>query len=149
MVFPSLFFQIENSGVTQFSAWVILAFSYFLFRFRKIFIASVFIILSFFAYNKLCSAAIGVGSYYSTSCFNNPYCYSNLNYYQTPYRNVPPVYFFPQLPFQAISPSDNYFLPHAPSPYDPAYCPACNLYQMQNQFQSQPTFSIHPGGGIS
>ena len=73
--------------------------------------------------------------------YSNPY-QTNLNFYGTPWGQVPPAYFYPSLtPFPGIPPS-NFFMPHFPSPYGPGnYCPTCNPYSpipiMPQQNQNQ------------
>ena len=63
-----------------------------------------------------------------SSPYYQPY-QTNLNYYGTPWGQVPPMYFYPGLtPYPGIAPI-NYFMPHYPSPYGPGnYCPTCNPY---------------------
>jgi len=76
--------------------------------------------------------------------YSNPY-QMNLNFYGTPWGQVPPAYFYPSLtPFPGFPPS-NYFMPHFPSPYGPGnYCPTCNPYSpipiMPQQNQYHPPF---------
>ena len=151
MVFPSLIFQVDQGMVSQLSAWAVLTFSFLLYRFKKILFSAITILILFILIQNRATAAIAMPSYNQNSCMNYVYCANNANYYGRPYGYNPSVYFYPQLPFQSFwNPQQNYFPPHAPSPYQSFDCPFCNQ-QQQQQFQpnSFPNFYQHPGGGAS
>lgn len=149
MVFPSLMFQIDQGVVSQLSAWIVILFSFFLYRFKKI-VITFFIVL--FAVVLFQSHAFAIGpSNYGSSYQYQQYQTNNMNYYGRPTGYSAPVYFYPQLPYQSMWPQQNSYFPHTPSPYQPADCPFCN--QMQNYQQQQPLYFPnsyqYPGGGIT
>lgn len=145
MVFPSLMFRIEPGFISQLSAWSVMAFSFMLYRFKKlmIFATALMIVVLLF-----CNRVFAFGLAPSNNYNNFPnynYGYNNMNYYGRPWGYSPPTYFYPQLPYHSLyGPQQYYFQPHNYSPYAPVDCPYCN----QNQ-QQAPSFPIHPGGGVS
>ena len=132
MVFPSLVVNIEPGLVSQLSAWIIVAISYFINRLRKGMMAVTAIILIALA---LISHAHGFGmAYPQTYQYFGPYSTQTtnyLNYYGQPWGAVPPVYFYPYLPPHSFyGPIRPYYFPpypvspYAPEGYDCVFCKA-------------------------
>ena len=142
MVFPSLFFQNDPGVISQFSGFLVLAFSFLLHRAKKWVLALLVLIsLILICQNQAHAFAImsgQVGS--SVNCANpaaadlcryvDPY-QNTLNFYGTPWGQSQPVYFYPSFNPYLNMPYPYYFMPHSPSPYGPGnYCPTCNpIYQ--------------------
>lgn len=155
MVFPSLMFQIDQGMASQLSAWLVILFSFLIYRYKKI-LLTFFVGLIILVISQQ-SHAFGYGG---ASNYNYPNtwqgcsiyqgCNNNFNYYGQARGYTPPVYFYPQLPYQSMWPQQNYYFPHSASPYQPADCPFCN--QQQN-YQQQPMFFPNSyqfqGGGIT
>lgn len=157
MVFPSLIFQIDQGIASQLSAWLVILFSFFIYRFKKILLSLLAVLILFILFQSHAFAMMAQGTspnnYPNTwqGCSSYQYCNNNFNYYGQARGYTPPVYFYPQLPYQSFWPQQNYYFPHSPSPYQPADCPFCN--QQQNYQQQQPMFFPNsyqfPGGGIT
>ncbi len=145
MVFPSLIVQIDQGAIAQFSAWIVLLFSFVLYRFKKIIITFFVVLIAVIATKAHAFGLPSPGYGQNSQYYNNYY-----NYYGRPTGYAPPVYFYPQLPYQSMWPQQNYYFRSSPSPYRPVDCPFCN---QQNYQQTQPFFfpnsSQFPGGGIT
>ena len=154
MVFPSLMFQIDQGVVAQISAWIVIIFSFLLYRFKKVMI-TLFILLGIvILFQGRSFAMVAVSPYPNSWSGCNAYygCANNSNYYGQAYGYMPPVYFYPQMPYQSMWPQQNYYFPHSPSPYQSADCPFCNqmqYYQNQQQPMLFPNYYQHPEGGAS
>ena len=142
MVFPSLFFQNDPGVISQFSGFMVLAFSFLLHRVKKWVLALMLLVSGFLIYQNRAHAFAVMGGPIGnqancsapTSIYPCRYVapYQNtLNFYGTPWGQSPPAYFYPSFTPYMNMPYPYYFMPHQPSPYGPGnYCPTCNpMYQ--------------------
>ncbi len=130
MVFPSLFVQVEPGVTTQFTGFIILAFSFLIQRSRR-WIALALLIASgiLFCQSRAHAIAAMPGYTYQNWGPYSPFIHNNYQFYGPNWGQVPPVYFYPMMnPFMGM-PYPSYFMPHNPSPYGPNYCPTCNQPQ--------------------
>ncbi|MBY0412884.1 MAG: hypothetical protein K2Q18_01900 [Bdellovibrionales bacterium] len=127
MVFPSLFARVEPGMISQGSIYIVIAFSFFLYYWKRLIaIFAVLFSISIIAYY---STAHAIG-YVPGGC--GTLCMANNNYYGTPYGGYG-FYPYSSLPFHSLyGPSNYYFQPYAPSPYQPQDCYVCmqryNMY---------------------
>jgi hypothetical protein len=155
MVFPSLMFQVDQGIVSQISAWAVILFSFLLYRFKKIVITVFVVLTAVILFQSHAFAMVAPGTYPGNwnGCGAYQGCANNMNYYGPVRSYAPPVYFYPQLPYQSMWPQQNYYFPHTPSPYQPVDCPFCNQMQNYQQPMQQPMFFPNsyqfPGGGIT
>jgi hypothetical protein len=130
MVFPSLAFNFEPGLISQASAFVVLAFSYLLHRFKKIMLMILLVFSLFLVFQTKVFAFMAVSPYNQNTCSGYAGCYNNQNYWGRPWGYNPSIYFYPQLQYHSIwGLQPYYFYPHTPSPYRPYDCPFCNQYQ--------------------
>ena len=157
MVFPSLMFQLDQGMASQLSAWIVILFSFLIYRFKKIILiifTCLILLILFQNYSFAMMAGPGTGSGYPNTwqgCSAYQGCNNNFNYYGQARGYTPPVYFYPQLPYQSMWPQQNYYFPHSTSPYQPADCPFCNQQQFYQQQQPMffPNSYQFQGGGIT
>lgn len=132
MIFPSLFANIDTGLVSQVSVYSIIIFAFVINKMKKIFISLCLILLTITIYNHAFAAMAAPGHCGSM-------CMSNRNYYGMSYGQAPPVYYWPTMPFHALyGPTNYYYRPYPPSPYQPVNCVEC---MMQYQRYTQPIFT--------
>ena len=131
MVFPTMFAGIDTGMVSQASIYAVVAFSYMLLRWKKIFILLSLIVMLGGVLNKAFAFAYVPGGC-GTSCM------ANQNYYGNPYGGNG-YYPYPGLPYHSFyGPAQYYFRPWGPSPYQPQYCVEC--MQRYQQFSAPMSF---------
>jgi hypothetical protein len=142
MVFPSLMTQIDSGIASQFSTVAVLIFSFLLNKMKKIalFALALLALLSLVYSKKIFSA-----TYYPGGC--GTLCMANQRYYGPPQGVQPPIYYYPSLQQHALfGPTQYYFSPYGPSPYQPTDCVQCML---QYQQYTAPQFGIQSNMGFT
>ena len=137
MIFPSLFAQVETGLLSQFSVWAVLIFSYFINKWKKIFIILCVPVATFLIIN-VSKAALAAPGRCGSSCMNS------MQYYGTPYGQNPIYLYGGVMPYHSMmGVRPYYFSPYGPSPYQPANCVQCMMRYQQY------TNPIYGGGPLT
>jgi hypothetical protein len=122
MVFPSLMLKIEPGAISQFSAILVIAFSYIISRFRKIAVFSLLLVVAV----VITKTAFGFAGFPGQGGSASTYL-RNTSYYGPPFQNSFPTYFYPSMPFQTYSGFNNWAYPMPQN----SNCPMCDLMAAQ------------------